>query len=91
MGELCLAEAKAGRLATRGNTNPSGKGKGCVPQVDTGPATTADLGITRKERAAAQTRRRPRAALGPFRARAAAAASDPPAARRQAAAVPLPA
>ena len=51
MGEMVIAEEQAGRLATRGNTNPSGKRKTCVPTGYTGLTTTADIGITRKERA----------------------------------------
>jgi len=49
MGEMCLAEAKAGRLATQ-KRHP-----GSVPRGHTAPiATTADIGLTRKQRAQAQ-------------------------------------
>ena len=55
MGELIIAEAKAGRLATR-DKNPgtlAGKDASGLPNRHTRTATTADLGITRKERAEA--------------------------------------
>ena len=55
MGQLIIAEADAGRLATRQTANPGGRGgKNHVPDGYMIPATTADMGITRKERAEAQ-------------------------------------
>ena len=49
MGQLCKAEAAAGRLATRERNvgRPPSKG---VPAGDTFPATTAEVGLTRKSR-----------------------------------------
>ena len=52
MGEMLLAEAKAGRLATRQTANPTGKS--LVPNRYMGVVKTSDLGITRRERSEAQ-------------------------------------
>lgn len=51
MGEMLLAEAKAGRLATKEKGRPIK----CTARGHLSPMTTVDLGITRKERAEAQT------------------------------------
>ncbi len=53
MGELTLAAANAGQLATRGQNVGRSSGKG-VPTGNTFPATTDSIGLTRKERSRAE-------------------------------------